>query len=63
MQELALWFVTAEVPLTRDNVRAGWLALGIVAAMGVVVFLLVRSLIKHTKRANEPWESDSREGE
>lgn len=58
MQELALWFVTADVPLTKDNVRPGWLAMGIVALLGVAVFVLIRSFIKHAKKAAEPWESD-----
>jgi len=59
MQELALWFVTADVPLTKDNVRPGWLAMGIVALLGVAVVVLIRSFIKHAKKAAEPWESDS----
>ena len=59
--QLAIWFTTAEVPLTRDNVRAGWLALGIVLVMAVGVVVLARSFIKHTKRAAEPWDSDAGE--
>ena len=59
MQELALWFVTADVPLTKDNVRPGWVAMGVVALLGVAVFVLIRSFIKHTRKAAEPWESDS----
>ncbi len=59
MQELALWFVTADIPLTKDNVRPGWLAMGIVALLGVAVVVLIRSFIKHAKKAAEPWESDS----
>lgn len=59
MQDLALWLVTADIPITKDNVRPGWLAMGIVALLGVAVYLLVRSFIKHAKKAAEPWESDS----
>lgn len=58
MQELAVWLVAADIPLTKDNVRPGWVAMGIVAALCVAVFLLARSFVKHTKRAAEPWDSD-----
>ncbi len=50
--------VTADIPITRDNVKPGWVALGIVAALGVGLFFLMRSFIKHTKRANQPWEGE-----
>lgn len=59
MQELALWFVTADVPITKDNVRPGWIALGIVAALGVALFVLIRSFVKHARRAAQPWDSES----
>jgi len=61
MQELAVWLVTADIPLTKDNVRPGWVALGVVAVLCVAVVFLARSFIKHTKRAAEPWDSDSGE--
>lgn len=51
-------FVSAEVPITRDNVKPGWVALGIVAALGVGLFFLLRSLARHTKVALQPWDSD-----
>lgn len=51
-------FVTADVPVTRDNVKPGWVALGIVAALGVGLFFLVRSLAKHEKIARQPWEGE-----
>lgn len=51
-------FVTADVPITRDNVKPGWVALGIVAAMGVGLFFLLRSLSKHEKIARRPWEGE-----
>ncbi|MEH3034692.1 MAG: hypothetical protein PGN07_11875 [Aeromicrobium erythreum] len=38
--------------------RPGWLALGIVAALGVALFFLLRSFAKHAKRAAQPWEGE-----
>ena len=51
-------YVAADIPITRDNVKPGWIALGVVAALIVVLVLLVRSMVKHTRRASEPWEGD-----
>jgi hypothetical protein len=54
--------VSADVPLTPDNVKPGWLALGIVALLCLATFFLARSFMKHTRRASEPWpgEDDDR---
>lgn len=52
---------TADVPITKDNVRPGWVALGVVAALGVALVLLIRSFVKHTRRAAQPWDGDSSE--
>lgn len=51
-------FVTADIPITRDNVKPGWVALGIVAALGVALFFLLRSLSRHEKIARQPWEGE-----
>lgn len=51
-------FVTAEVPITRDNVKPGWVALGIVFALGVALVFLMRSFVKHTRTARQPWEGE-----
>lgn len=60
MNEMLVYLVTAERPrgLDPNIVRPGWLALGIVAALGVAVFFLSRSFAKHTKKAAQPWEHD-----
>lgn len=60
MGELLTILVTAERPrgLDPNIVRPGWLALGIVAALGVAVFLLSRSFAKHAKKASQPWEHE-----
>ena len=54
----ATTFWTAEVPITRDNVKPGWVALGIVFALGVALVFLLRSFAKHAKRASQPWEGE-----
>ena len=51
-------FVTADVPLTPDNVKPGWLALGIVALLCLATFFLARSFMKHTRRASAPWPGE-----
>ena len=57
-------FVSADVPITRDNVKPGWVALGIVFLLGVALVFLLFSFAKHSGRARQPWTSDdtSREG-
>jgi hypothetical protein len=50
--------VSADVPLTPDNVKPGWLALGIVALLCLATFFLARSFMKHTRRASEPWPGE-----
>lgn len=44
--------------LDPNIVRPGWVALGVVALLGVATFLLSRSFLKHTKRAEQPWAGD-----
>lgn len=63
MNELVTYLVTAERPrgLDPNIVRPGWLALGIVALLGVAVFFLAKSFAKHTRRAAQPWEGDADE--
>lgn len=50
--------VSADVPLTPDNVKPGWLALGIVALLCLATFFLARSFMKHARRASEPWPGE-----
>ena len=60
MPDLLLTALVAADPrgLDPNIVKPGWLALGIVALLGVAVFLLARSFLKHTRRAAQPWEGD-----
>lgn len=51
--------VSAEKPLTPENVRPGGLAFLVVVILGVAVFLLARSFLKHAKKAQQPWEGES----
>ena len=50
--------MTADVPITPENVKPGWVALGIVAAMGLGLVVLIRSFIKHSRVARKPWEGE-----
>ncbi len=60
MHPLALALIAvSEKPLDPNDVKPGYLALAIVAIMCIATFFLLRSFIKHSKKANQPWESDS----
>ncbi|MFI5427436.1 hypothetical protein [Aeromicrobium sp. UC242_57] len=41
-----------------EDVKPGWVALGIVIILCIAVFFLCRSFIKHTKKAEQPWEGE-----
>lgn len=58
MPDLLLAVATAEVPLTPENVRPGWLAMLIVGLLIVATVVLLRSFVKHTRRAAEPWPGE-----
>jgi hypothetical protein len=51
-------FVSAEKPLTPENVRPGGLAFLVVMLLCVATFLLARSFLKHAKKAQQPWDGD-----
>lgn len=48
-----------EKPLDPNQVKPGWVALSIVILMCVATFFLLRSFVKHTRKASQPWEGDS----
>ena len=58
MHELMLHVATAEVPLTPENVRPGWIAMLVVGLLIVATVFLMRSFSKHARRAREPWPDD-----
>jgi hypothetical protein len=49
---------TADVPLTPENVRPGWLAMLVVGLLIVATVFLMRSFVTHFRRASEPWEGE-----
>jgi hypothetical protein len=58
VHDLLLGLVTADVPLTRENVRPGWLAMLVVGILIVATVILMRSFLKHFRRASEPWPGE-----
>ena len=58
MPDLLRGLVTADVPLTPENVRPGWLAMLIVGILILALVVLLRSFIKHSKKAAEPWPGE-----
>jgi RsiW-degrading membrane proteinase PrsW (M82 family) len=61
MHDLLLGVITADVPLTPENVRPGWLAMLVVGVLIVATVFLLRSFVKHYRRAAEPWEGEERD--
>ena len=49
---------TSEKPLDPNDVKPGYLALSIVIIMCVATFFLLRSFVKHSKKASQPWEGE-----
>lgn len=49
----------SEKPLDPNDVKPGWVALGIVALMCLATFFLLLSFIRHTRKASQPWEGES----
>jgi hypothetical protein len=58
MREMLLAVATADVPLTPENVKPGWLAMLVVGLLILATVFLMRSFLKHSKRAAEPWPGD-----
>ena len=60
MNSFAFAVLTAsEKPLDPNDVKPGWLALWIVILLCVATFFLLRSFVKHTRKARQPWEGDT----
>jgi hypothetical protein len=49
---------TRDTPLDPNDVKPGWLALGIVVLLIIAVALLCRSFLAHARRSQAPWEGD-----
>lgn len=60
MRELLIYVATDDPArgLDPNIVRPGWIALGIVAALCVGVFLLAKSFARHTRKAAQPWDGE-----
>jgi hypothetical protein len=59
LADLATTFAAAEKnPLDPNDVKPGWVALGIVIILCFATFLLARSFLKHSKRADQLWEGE-----
>jgi hypothetical protein len=49
---------TADVPLTPENVRPGWVAMLVVFILIGALIILMRSFARHARRAREPWPGE-----
>jgi len=49
---------TRKTPLDPNDVKPGWVALGIVCILIVAVFFLCRSFLAHARKAERPWEGE-----
>lgn len=58
MHEHLVALANADVPLTPENVRPGWIAMLVVALLIVATVALLFSFAKHARRAREPWPGD-----
>lgn len=58
MNDVLLAFAAEDVPLTPENVRPGWLAMLVVGLLIVALVFLMRSFVKHSRRAREPWPGE-----
>ncbi len=50
--------VTRDKPLDPNDVKPGWVALGIVVILIVATFFLCRSFLSHSRRAQLPWDGE-----
>jgi Na+-transporting methylmalonyl-CoA/oxaloacetate decarboxylase gamma subunit len=51
------------IPLNDDTVTPGFLGLGVVVVLGVILFFLVRSMNKQISRIQAPKEADLKQAE
>jgi hypothetical protein len=56
-------FVPLSIPLNDDTVTPGFLGFGVVVALGVALFLLLRSMNKRISRIQAPKEADLKQAE
>ena len=58
MHDLMLALATAEVPIDQQHVRPGWIAMLVVGLLILATVVLMRSFVKHARRAGEPWPGE-----
>lgn len=60
MNSFAVVLIAAsDTPLAPEDYRpAGYVAMAIVGVLIVATYFLLRSFIKHTHRARQPWDGD-----
>lgn len=58
MYDSLLAIASADVPLTPENVRPGWIAMLVVGLLIVALVVLLRSFVKHARRAAKPWPGE-----
>ncbi|AWB93102.1 hypothetical protein [Aeromicrobium chenweiae] len=44
--------------LDPNDVKPGWVALGIVVLLIIATYFLARSFMRHSKKALQPWDQD-----
>lgn len=49
---------TRDKPLDPNDVKPGWVALGIVVILCIAVFFLCRSFLTHARKAEQPWDGE-----
>jgi hypothetical protein len=49
---------TRDKPLDPNDVKPGWVALGIVLILCVALFFLCRSFLTHARKSQAPWQGE-----
>ena len=49
---------TRDKPLDPNDVKPGWVALGIVVLLIIATFFLCRSFLAHARKAQKPWDGE-----
>lgn len=50
--------VSAKNPIGPETVKPGWVALLVVLALCVATYFLARSFLRHSRKAQQPWEGE-----
>jgi hypothetical protein len=59
MNVYAIAALAAKEPaFTKDDVKPGWVALGIVVLLCIATYFLARSFLQHARKASQPWQDE-----